>query len=77
MGEYAARLPQARAASTLKEAVEKALATALKGEIVVLSPACSSFDMFTGYADRGRQFQEAVHLTIARMSNKGVQCSEK
>lgn len=42
------------------EAVHKAFGLAEKGDIVLLSPACSSFDLFINYEDRGRQFKEAV-----------------
>jgi UDP-N-acetylmuramoylalanine--D-glutamate ligase len=45
---------------TLQEAVQKAAAQAQAGDVVLLSPACSSFDMFTNYAERGRVFREAV-----------------
>jgi len=52
-------LPKIRAA-TLQEAVEAAAATAQPGDIVLLSPACASFDMFSGYGDRGDQFMQQV-----------------
>ncbi len=47
--------------STLKEAVELAAARADAGDVVLLSPACASFDMFADYQDRGRQFKALVH----------------
>src|SRR4051812_23042897 len=42
------------------EAVQKAFLFADKGDVVLLSPACASFDLFKNYEDRGRQFKEAV-----------------
>ncbi len=47
-------------ASTLEEAVRRAAASASPGEVVLLSPACASFDMFTDFEDRGRAFKQAV-----------------
>ncbi|MGE5809847.1 MAG: UDP-N-acetylmuramoyl-L-alanine--D-glutamate ligase, partial [Nitrospirota bacterium] len=47
-------------AGTLAEAVERAAARAAHGDVVLLSPACASFDMFKDFEDRGRQFKEAV-----------------
>lgn len=47
-------------ASSLKEAAEKAFALARPGYTVLLSPMCSSFDMFKDYQDRGRAFKEIV-----------------
>jgi UDP-N-acetylmuramoylalanine--D-glutamate ligase len=47
-------------AATMEEAVNKAFAAASAGDAVLLSPACSSFDMFESYADRGDQFVAAV-----------------
>lgn len=44
----------------MQEAVRLAARAARPGESVVLSPACSSFDMFRDYADRGDRFQAAV-----------------
>ena len=52
-------LPVERAA-TLDEAVQRAFRLARPGDAVLLSPACSSFDMFKSYADRGDRFVDAV-----------------
>ena len=48
-------------AGTLREAVEIAAAGAAAGEVVLMSPACASFDMFADYQDRGRQFKALVN----------------
>jgi UDP-N-acetylmuramoylalanine--D-glutamate ligase len=47
-------------AQTLQDAVRVASVRANKGDVVLLSPACASFDMFKDFEDRGRQFKEAV-----------------
>jgi UDP-N-acetylmuramoylalanine--D-glutamate ligase len=47
-------------AKTMEEAVLLAHQKARAGEVVLLSPACSSFDMFKDYKERGRVFKEAV-----------------
>ncbi len=47
-------------AGTLKRAVELAAEAARTGEVVLLAPACSSFDQFINYEDRGRAFKELV-----------------
>jgi len=47
-------------ADSLEEAVLVARRSAKKGDVVLLSPACSSFDMFKDYKERGRVFKEAV-----------------
>lgn len=44
---------------TLEQAVQTAFQTAKSGDIVLLSPACASFDMFKGYAHRAEVFAEA------------------
>lgn len=44
----------------MSKAVKKAFQVAKKGDIVLLSPACASFDLFKNYEDRGNQFREAV-----------------
>ena len=47
-------------AATMREAVERAYAAAAPGGVVLLAPACSSFDWFRDYAERGRVFKEEV-----------------
>jgi UDP-N-acetylmuramoylalanine--D-glutamate ligase len=46
--------------ASAKEAVQQAFSLAGKGDVVLLSPACASFDLFKNYEDRGRQFKDAV-----------------
>lgn len=46
--------------SSAKEAVERAAVYAENGNVVLLSPACSSFDLFKNYAARGEQFKSEV-----------------
>lgn len=49
------------AAATLRSAVIQAAQLAQPGDVVLLSPACASWDMFESYEQRGRIFKEAVH----------------
>jgi UDP-N-acetylmuramoylalanine--D-glutamate ligase len=51
---------EVHAAGSLEEAVKRAFALARPSGVVLLAPACSSFDMFRDYADRGRKFKENV-----------------
>jgi UDP-N-acetylmuramoylalanine--D-glutamate ligase len=46
--------------SSMDEAVRSSYYLAKKGQTVLLSPACASFDLFANYEDRGRQFKQAV-----------------
>jgi len=74
IGEAAGKIARALGDATetvmaveLKEAVMIAHASAQAGDVVLLSPACASFDMFQDFEDRGRQFKaivmelEAIH----------------
>lgn len=54
-------------ATTMLDAVDKAIAVAQQGDFVLLSPACASWDMFKDYADRSAQFKAAA---VALTGNK-------
>ncbi len=64
------RLPVRRAGS-MREAVRLAASLAERGDAVLLSPACSSFDMFRDYKDRGDQFVAAVHELVSAPPTRG------
>jgi UDP-N-acetylmuramoylalanine--D-glutamate ligase len=44
----------------MEDAVERSMEKAMAGDIVLLSPGCSSFDMFKDFIERGNQFKEIV-----------------
>lgn len=48
-------------ASDMRDAVARALAAAEKADVVLLAPACASFDMFESFEHRGKTFKEEVH----------------
>lgn len=54
------KVEEIRDASSMKEAVNLAYKLAQKGDVVLLSPCCASFDLFKNYEDRGDQFKECV-----------------
>ena len=57
---------QPTAAATLEEACSLAKKSAEKGDTILFSPACSSFDMFKNYVDRGNQFKFLINQFIAK-----------
>jgi UDP-N-acetylmuramoylalanine--D-glutamate ligase len=57
-------VPQLFATDSLEDAVLKAKEWAVDGDVVLLSPACASFDLFKNYEDRGDQFKNTVKRLI-------------
>ncbi len=57
--------------SSLREAVEQGFAAASPGEIVLLAPACTSFDMFQNFEERGQEFKREIFALIDRVKTQG------
>lgn len=79
IGESAAELERAltgatelERSATIEAAVASAAGRARAGEVVVLSPACASFDQFRDYRDRGRTFQRLVAALAAAGGRGGA-----
>jgi UDP-N-acetylmuramoylalanine--D-glutamate ligase len=58
-------------AGTLERAVEAATLAARSGDVVLLAPACASFDQFENYEQRGRVFKQQVRSLEKRAEDKG------
>lgn len=57
--------------SSLREAVEQSFSAASPGEIVLLAPACTSFDMFQNFEERGQEFKREIFALIDRVKTQG------
>ena len=66
---FADKIDTIREANRAEDAVQAAFQLAQPGQVVLLSPACASFDLFKNYIDRGDQFRAAVKVLIANNSN--------
>jgi len=64
---YELRDTKVEFAATLAEAVDLAARLAERGDVVLLSPACASYDMFDNFQHRGRQFASLVHDVRKRL----------
>lgn len=61
---FAGVVPVIEETQSVEEVVQKARALAAPGDVVLLSPACASFDLFQNYEHRGRSFAEAVEKLV-------------
>jgi len=55
--------------NTLEDAVKVSLSMSSKGETVLLSPGCASFDMFNNFEERGRRFKEILRMIQIQRGN--------
>jgi UDP-N-acetylmuramoylalanine--D-glutamate ligase len=63
--------PRVEKAGSLREAVHKAREMARRGDRVILSPSCASYDMFVNFEERGRKFKEIVLELASRPPGLG------
>jgi UDP-N-acetylmuramoylalanine--D-glutamate ligase len=57
---FAGKIPAIRESRSMEDAIAQAQSLSEPGDVVLLSPACASFDLFKNYEDRGNQFKSIV-----------------
>ena len=72
MAESLGDLVEVEKMESLAQAVQRAGRIAVRGDVVLLSPACASFDQFRSYVERGRVFQEEVHRLKKKNSHQSM-----
>ena len=58
---FEGKVPQLLSVHSLDDAIKACVSVSKPGDTVLLSPCCASFDLFSSYEDRGRQFKDAVN----------------
>jgi UDP-N-acetylmuramoylalanine--D-glutamate ligase len=61
---FGGTIPEIRETQSVEEAVQMAKDLSVSGDVVLLSPACASFDLFNNYEHRGHRFMEAVQEIV-------------
>jgi UDP-N-acetylmuramoylalanine--D-glutamate ligase len=69
---FESAVPHLEETQSMTDAVRRAAALATPGDVVLLSPACASFDLFKNYEDRGQQFAAAVQELNSSQPAKSV-----
>ncbi len=67
---FSGKVPEIRDTHSISEAMEACAMLASDGDTVLLSPCCASFDLFSSYEDRGRQFKQQVRILRDRTIGK-------
>ena len=59
-------------ASDMRDAVKRSFAAAQKGDVVLLAPACASFDMFDSFEHRGKAFKSEISDLRSQISESNI-----